>query len=211
MKRGDAKAKNISYAGELGRKAIHLCSMVIPVSAWHLERLDTLILLGVLLAISLLADVERFRAGPIGHFIRTYLSFMIRPHERNARAGIFALTGSTWMLVSAIITFAVFPKSIAVAAFSMLILCDTVAALVGRRFGRIRFGPKQKSLEGSAAFFAVGLMVAATVPGIPFAAGVAGALVATIAEALPWKLDDNFSVPLSGGLAMLSVIQLLGA
>ncbi|MCC6548002.1 phosphatidate cytidylyltransferase [Candidatus Sumerlaeota bacterium] len=197
------KPRNITYVGELGRKAIHLGSLVIPASAWFLDRIDTLIMLGVMLAISLTIDIERFRGGAIGRCVRTYFSFMIRPHELNARGGIFSLTGSTWMLISAIVTFAIFPKPVAVASFSMLIVCDTAAALVGRRFGRIRFGPKQKSLEGSAAFFVMGVIVAAMVPGIPLAAGITGALVATIAEALPWSLDDNFSVPVFAGITMV--------
>lgn len=200
---------NISYGAELGRKAFHLTSLSVPIIAWFLPRLDTILMLTVLCALSLIADIERFRPGVIGDLIRKYLNFMIRPHERDARGGLKSLTGSTWMLISAIITFAIFPKPVAVAAFSMLILCDTAAALIGRRFGRIRFGPRKKSLEGSLAFFIVGVIITFFVPQLPLPAGIAGALVATIAEALPWEIDDNFSVPLSAGLVMVLVMSIL--
>lgn len=200
---------NISYTAELQRKGIHLCSLLIPLGAWFLPRLETVLILVAMLFVSVLFDLERSRPGPAGRLINHWLGFMIRPHEREARGNSVPLAGSTWMLLSAVITFAIFPKPIAVAAFAMLILCDTVAALVGRRLGTIRFGPKGKSVEGTAAFFAMGVAVVAVVPGIPLWIGIAGAAVAATAEALPWDWDDNLTVPLLSGLAM-SLLMLAG-
>lgn len=203
-----APLKNISYGAELNRKAIHIASMGIPIFAYFLDRVDSVLILSILFGISLIADIERFRSGFVGDFIRRYFNFMIRPHEKNSKGGMYALTGSTWMLLSAIITFAIFPKPVAVAAFSMLILCDTAAALIGRRYGRIRFGPKQKSVEGTLAFFITGILISLVTPRLPIEAGIVGALVAAIAEALPIPLDDNFSVPLSAGAAMMLVLAI---
>ncbi|MCC5874894.1 MAG: phosphatidate cytidylyltransferase [Candidatus Sumerlaeia bacterium] len=198
---------NITYGAEIQRKMIHLCSLGIPIVAWFLPTLLAVLLLIIMFLVSVLIDVERARNSAVGKLINNHLGFMIRPHEK-VRRGI-PLSGSTWMLLSAVITFAIFPKSVAVAAFSMLILCDTVAALVGRRWGTVRFGPKRKSIEGTAAFFAVGLVVVAVVPGLPPLAGILGAATAAIAEALPGKWDDNFTVPILSGAVMVVVMWLL--
>ena len=194
---------NISYNAELGRKAIHLGSMVIPIGAYLFPLPMGLAILAFSLAVSLVIDLERTLPGPIGRFINGRMGYMMRPHEKQVkRGGFIPMSGATWMLISAILTFALFPREIAVAAFSMLILCDTAAALVGRRFGRIRFGPRRKSLEGSLAFFITGVTIVALTPSLPMVAGIIGAAAATVAEAAPWEVDDNFSIPLSAGLVM---------
>ncbi len=187
------------------RKSIHLLSLLIPIIAWQMHHWDAVLALGFMCSMSLLFDVERTRPSFIGKLCRATLGHIIRPHEKRGAFGLPPLSGSTWMLFSAMITFAVFPKEIAAAAFSMLIVGDTAAALVGRRFGTIRFGAKGKSLEGSFAFLAVSILVVVLTPGLPLWVGAAGAVAAMLAEALPTPLDDNLTVPLLAGLVMLLV------
>jgi dolichol kinase len=199
-------ANNISYSAELGRKAIHLSSLGIPLVAWFLPWDLAVAVLALMAAVSALVDIERWRGSAAGRLIDEWCGFMLRTHERHGGRRVPRLTGATWMLISAVLTFAIFPREVAVAAFTMLIVCDTAAALVGRRFGRIRFGPRRKSVEGSLAFFVSGVVVAALVPELPMLAGIAGALAATLAEALPYELDDNFSIPLTAGLVMMMLL-----
>jgi dolichol kinase len=59
-----------------------------------------------------------------------------------------------------------------------------------------------KTLEGSAACFAVCYGMTLFLPEVPFPVGLVGALVATIFELLPIPLDDNFRIPLSAGFTM---------
>lgn len=202
--------QQITYGAELGRKSIHLTSILIPIVGAFTPWDYAVVILALMAAFSFLVDVARSRRGFPGDLLRQYCDFMIREHERKGRNGSIPLSGATWLLASATLTYLLFPTAIATAALAMLILCDTAAALIGRRFGTIRFGPKKKSLEGSLAFFVVGVMIALVTPGLPLVAGLVGALVATIAEASPWELDDNFSVPLSSGVAMAIVWSLLG-
>ncbi|MCK7523378.1 MAG: hypothetical protein MZV64_39855 [Ignavibacteriales bacterium] len=54
-------------------------------------------------------------------------------------------------LLSALICALIFPKVIFVTAFSILIISDTMAALIGRKFGKRKF--LRKSLEGTLSFF----------------------------------------------------------
>jgi phytol kinase len=92
-----------------------------------------------------------------------------------------------------------------IAAILTLALGDAAAALVGRSFGRHPYsvGRARKSLEGSCAFFAVAVLVAALLPGaITVAAVAAFALATTLAEALAGDGLDNAAIPVAGLLAL---------
>jgi phytol kinase len=91
------------------------------------------------------------------------------------------------------------------AAVLTLALGDAAAALIGRRFGRHPYtaGGARKSLEGSAAFFAVAVLVGALIPGAESVAAVAVfALATTLAEAFAGDGFDNAAIPLAGLLAL---------
>jgi dolichol kinase len=119
-----------------------------------------------------------------------------------------ALNGASHVLIAACLSVLVFPKLIAITAFSILIISDICAALVGRRFGSHRF--LDKSLEGTLAFAvsAVGVVlviahlvsapVSFTMIGI--VAGLVGSIVENISPRL--RLDDNISIPCSVGTTL---------
>ena len=67
---------------------------------------------------------------------------------------------------------------------------------------------KRKSLEGSLACFLFCILVALLVPHLPLWVGAIGALVATLVEAAPLPINDNFSVPLVSGLVMHILIHI---
>jgi dolichol kinase len=109
------------------------------------------------------------------------------------------------VLVSALLSVLFFPKVIAINAFAILIISDTTAALIGRRFGRHRF--LAKSLEGSLAFFVSGVLVILVAPKIDqlpmeYIIGFIAAAIGTVMEALPLKIDDNILIPLSVGISL---------
>jgi len=108
---------------------------------------------------------------------------MIRVHEAG---GDF--TGATYILFSSACTIALFDKPIAIAALAFIIVGDTLAALVGRLYGRHRFG--RKSIEGSLGCLAGTLLVAFLTPQLQLEVAVPGAVVATVAEALSTHSPD---------------------
>jgi len=96
--------------------------------------------------------------------------------------------------------------------FSILIISDITAALIGRRFGKHKF--IAKSLEGSLAFFVSAIVVIALTPKIEYLPseyliGIAAALVGTIAEALPADIDDNLTIPISVGAVLWLLYTIL--
>jgi dolichol kinase len=192
-----------SYATELLRKAIHLCSLAIPLVYYWISKAQALSILIPLALLFGLADIARLYHPATGRLYSKYLGFLLRPHERTEHGR--KLNGATYVLLSAIISIIVFPKVIVITAFAVLIICDTSAALVGRRYGRHRLF--NKSLEGTGAFILSGFIVVALAPKIAwlpaeYAIGAAAVVLGAIVEASPFPLDDNLSIPIFTGTLM---------
>lgn len=198
-------AAQISFGQELIRKATHMGALIIPGAYYGLsaDKNQMLYFLIPATIFMIFIDISRLRGWGFWHSFASKIgSKMIRRHEQ---AGDF--TGATYILVAFCLTVALFSKPIAIAAITFIIVGDTLAALIGRRFGRHRFGGK--SFEGSGACLIGTLGVALIVPGLSVQAGIVGAIVATVVEALPLGIDDNLSVPLLSGLAMTLVSHIL--
>lgn len=189
----------ISFLHEIFRKGTHMCALVIPGGYYflHLSRTDMLIIMIPITLAMVLIDVSRLRQWRFWtSFARKIGGPIIRQHEME---GDF--TGASYILISVCLTVALFEKPIAIAALVFIIVGDTLAALVGRRYGRHRFF-RNKSVEGSLACLAGTLLVSMVLPGISLWVGAAGAIVATLVEAFSFNVDDNISVPLLSGLTM---------
>ncbi|MBM2845490.1 MAG: Dolichol kinase [Bacteroidetes bacterium] len=192
-----------SYGVELVRKAIHLCSLSIPIVYSFISQSTALAILVPLTLVVGLADLARLFHPPVGHFYYEYFGWLLRAHERDGERR--RLNGATYVLLSATLCVVIFPKLIVITAFSILIISDTLAALVGRKFGRHQF--LGKSLEGTAAFFLSALVVVLITPKveylfIEYLIGGFGALSGAVVEAISIAVDDNLSIPLSIGAVM---------
>lgn len=94
----------------------------------------------------------------------------------------------------------------------LLTVCDAAAAVVGTRYGRHRYriGASEKSLEGSAAFFAsagviVGLALSTNRTEHLVPVALATALSATLIEAVCSRGLDNLFVPMGAFLLLRSL------
>jgi len=198
----------IPFSQELLRKATHMGALIIPVGyeVLSLSRGAMLWIMIPVTAAMILMDISRLRnwwfwrgfAAKIG-------GRMIRGHEY---AGDF--TGASYILISVCCTVAMYDKPLAVAALAFIIVGDTAAALVGRKYGTHWFGGGRKSIEGSTGCLVATLFVAFLTPGLPPVTGVVGALAATITEAVSLKIDDNISVPIVSGLVMTLFVKMIG-
>ncbi|MEW6512213.1 MAG: dolichol kinase [Bacteroidota bacterium] len=202
-----------SYATEFIRKGIHLLSLLIPVVYYFITKQTALsILIPLTLAFGL-SDIARLFIPAVGRLYNRLFGFLLRAHERNETGR--RLNGATYVLFAATLCVMFFPKVIVITAFAILIISDSSAALIGRRFGRHRF--LTKTLEGAAAFFISALIVVALAPKVEYLAGeymigVAGALVGAIVESSTVGPDDNLSIPLSvGGVMWIMYTFLLPA
>ena len=194
----------IDYKDELVRKLIHITSLSIPIIYYFISRSIALIILGSLTGFAIVLDLSRYFSPQIGKVFYKIFGFLLRRHEVDEQKK--NLNGATYVLLSATLGVLIFPKVIFITAFSILIIGDTMAALIGRKYGRHKF--MAKSFEGTLAFFISSCIVVLFTPKIGyfseeyiigFFAAVIGAIIENISFGY---IDDNFSIPLAVGSTM---------
>jgi dolichol kinase len=194
----------IQYKDELFRKLIHLFSLSIPIVYYFIPTETAAIILGILAAMALIIDLGRYLHPETGKIFYKMFGFLLREHELDHKKK--NLNGATYVLISALISVLIFPKVIFISAFSILIISDSAAALVGRKFGKRKF--LSKSLEGTLTFFVSACIVILFTPKVngffeEYLIGFIAAFVGAIVENISFKLvDDNLSIPLSVGFTM---------
>lgn len=120
------------------------------------------------------------------------------PHEWNR------VNSGTWYATALVILALNATSLVCAVAVSILTFADPAAALIGRRWGRIKL-VHGRSLEGSSTFLVVGTLAAtgiAVLAGLPLGAATVvascAAFVAALAELFSHRIDDNLTVPLAG-------------
>lgn len=194
----------IDYKDELIRKLIHLTSLLIPIIYYFIPRTTAAIILAALSVFAITLDLSRYFFPEVGIVFYKVFGFLLRKHELDEKKK--NLNGATYVLISALIGVLIFPKVIFVAAFTILIIGDTMAALIGRKFGRHKF--LFKSFEGTLAFFISSCIVVLFTPKAGYFSeeiliGFIGAFIGAIVENISFGyVDDNLSIPLSVGFTM---------
>ena len=201
----------IDFKGELLRKAIHFCSLSIPIIYNFITKETALSILIPLTLFSVTVDFSRYFIPSLSKFIYKVFGFIMREHEFDEKKK--NLNGASYVFIAATLTLWIFPKVIFISAFTMLIICDIAAALIGRRFGKRKF--LAKSLEGTLAFFVFAAIVVLFTPKIEgnfieFIIGLLGGAVGAIIENISYGwADDNLTIPVSIGLTMWGLYILL--
>jgi len=189
---------------ELLRKSIHLIvNSLVPLIYlfFNIPKLWMIILLGIGSIAIIMIDLGRSHDGWISKIFTKLFNKMLRPHELNGK-----LTGASYVLISSFISVAIFPKEIAILALLFTAIGDTVAALYGRKFGKIKIW--NKTLEGSVVGLIACFIIALFFQQIPNIVKFSGAVAAMLIELLPINIDDNLRIPLFSGFIMyiLSVL-----
>ena len=188
-----------SAAPPLGRRLFHAVAGSLPPLAGIFAPMPELVIILAVLALgSLSLDLTRFRVSWLNRLFLRWLRPLLKSSEDRR------ITGATYLLVAAFLSFLLFDRPVAIAVLLFLSLGDPAAALVGRPMPGPRFFGK--SPVGTLAFIGVSLLVGAALvaAGIaPFHWGLlAGAVVAGLVELAPLPGDDNLWVPLIAGAVM---------
>jgi dolichol kinase len=197
---------NLAIREEIYRKLFHLTGIIFPLGILYLGNEIMLMLVIPAFIGSITFEVMRAKVVWFDRLFTSYFGGLMRPYECAPAPRPVVFTGASWLLMGAVICCSFFTEIVAAAAFVMLVFGDATAAIVGMHFGRLRFGPRRKSVEGSVAFFVVSL-IAAPLVGLPIVVVLVGALAATLAEAAGTLLDDNVMVPVAAALAMALVYE----
>ena len=197
----------IPYSQEIKRKLVHLSSLWMAVALLLLPRTFCVILFGVMTVLTVIVEYAYYRRIPV---IRQCYGFFFGRMLRDYGDGKFHLSGGAPVLAAACVSALFFKTPYSALAMATMLLADTAAALIGRRFGSHRF-PNGKSLEGCLAFFVTGALVmtggyfAFAYPLLVLAGGILGIVGATLLELFNCELhlDDNFTIPLAAGGGLL--------
>ncbi|MGQ9507760.1 MAG: diacylglycerol/polyprenol kinase family protein [Thermodesulfobacteriota bacterium] len=180
---------------EIKRKIVHLATLIIPIGYGLSSQRFILTFLIPFFLIYLSIDLlRRLHPGVALLFRKHFFGRVLREEEERN------LMGSTYFLLSSILTILLFPKQIAIVSLLILILSDTAAAIVGKSFGKIPIF--KKTLEGGGAFLCTSLLIVWIYPDIDRFSGSVAALVTAIIELLPLPIDDNLTIPLVAGAMM---------
>ena len=195
---------SINYRDEVVRKLIHLCSLSIPIIYYFVSKTTAIIILSIVSFTALVIDISRYFSPLAGKLFYSIFGFLLREHELDTKKK--NLNGATYVLISAVLCVIIFPKILFITAFSILIISDSVAALIGRKYGRHKF--LSKSLEGTLAFFVSAIIVVLFTPKVEglfseYLIGIIAAAIGAIVENISFGFaDDNLSIPISIGFSM---------
>lgn len=185
------------------RKLFHLSGSIVAIGYLIIpERsLYLLILLPFLLAF-LLVDILRLTSPRLNEIFFHLFSPL------TAEKDIHQLNGSTYYLISSSLAILLLPREIAIASMFYLSIGDSMAAIIGKKYGKVKI--LNKTLEGSLSCFILCFFVSLFF--FNWKISMIGAIFTTLIELFssgdfrsPLLLDDNLLIPLlSGGILLLS-------
>lgn len=189
------------------RKIWHILAAVIIVSIYlfiPVPFATKMTVFGCFTGLALVCDVSRLLWPKFNAQVVKDLQKYMRQREVNH------LNSMTFYALSTFLVCLIFPKATAITAVLFLGFGDSLASIVGVRWGRHRLG-RRFSLEGSLTFFAVCTLISLFYPVLDpsfqgplwLFAPLAG-FIGAISERVFQKLDDNFVIPLfSAGMIQL--------
>lgn len=181
--------KNTKEIQEIKRKSLHLLTVLYPIG-YNLVSYNTAVMVSAsLVIIDLIFEIIRLLYPSVNRFLLKIFEGTYREKEKENVSTLI------WTLSGAFLTIFLFSENRNIVTLSLLYLTfgDSIAAIVGVKFGRIKLGSRGKSLEGSLAFFIFAFLCSLFFIRVEYAF-IAAFLGAAI-EFLPLPIDDNFILP----------------
>ena len=178
---------NDTYSFELSRKAVHLSALAVPLCAYYSLFAAQIILLFFIVFYSF-SEWKKVAGKPF--FAQTLISRMQRDNERNtyAKAPLF-------LAIGVLLAISLFSWTASLIGIYMAGFCDTLAAMVGKKWGRTKLPFfARKTYAGSLAFLAAALPVSFIF--LPPSKAIIISVVGAFLESLPFKDWDNLTVSL---------------
>lgn len=213
----------MSLKFEINRKLVHLLSILYIVVFVLVETFYSFSyaigFMMILLIVTFFYEEIRLREArnKFENYFKKFTGKLTKFHRLKEEKN---LSGSVYMILGILISLVIFDRRIALAVILMTILGDLTAALIGKRFGKIKI--LNKTLEGTLAGFFVNFLVGIifirgpldlvyvnTLDLLPqlflftpnFAVIILMAISASLAELYFENIDDNLSIPLFAGIA----------
>ncbi|MCF7805741.1 MAG: SEC59/DGK1/VTE5 family protein [Candidatus Marinimicrobia bacterium] len=188
----------MTYRQELGRKAIHLGSSIIPIAYFFVSKPLILSLLIPATLLTITIDYGRRYVKWMDTLFNFLFGYVLRDDEEAE----YSLTGGSYVMLAEVIAILLFPKFIAIAGLLTLSIGDSAAALIGRPFGKHKlYG--EKTWEGTLAFLISSVIVVSLIPGIPIWAAILSSVAGACVELFFNVVDDNIFIPVASGIVLV--------
>lgn len=192
-----------NFQHELKRKIFHSASLIFPISYHFIHPQNMVIILLSVTIFTITIDIFRHYNKKIQEVVNKILGIFMRPNEIS---GSYNLSGSSFMALGFLMSCLFFEKSIAITSWYILIISDSLAALIGIKFGKTL--KNHKSFAGSFAFFISSLIIIALIlPNTNLIKMLVAATSVTLVEffSKTIKINDNLSIPLTFGIMFIIV------
>ncbi|MDD5258766.1 MAG: SEC59/DGK1/VTE5 family protein [bacterium] len=175
--------------------------MIFPIAYYFIDREILLRIMAAALVLVLLFELVRAKYPLFNNWTWQNFRGFFKENEKKT------VTGMPYFISGILVTVLFFDKPIAITALCFLTFGDVTAAIIGKKFGRYKLFPP-RSMEGSAAFFIIAILVGFILKQYFFPADLtviailASAFIAAVVETLPIALDDNLTIPIIAGAAL---------
>ena len=188
--------ENYNITQEIYRKLIHfIYSTSIAFSLWYFGKgavLPWFISIAIILP---LLDYGRHHIALLGHIFVYLFALFTRPIEYRK------LTGASWIVIGAALCILIFSERVVIISLLVLSISDSIAAIIGIKFGKTQF--YNKSLEGSAAFFLSASCIVFVLSPAIFIINLCAIFMATSVELFSTpRFNDNLFIPVITGLIL---------
>ncbi|MCP4912000.1 MAG: hypothetical protein GY909_02685 [Oligoflexia bacterium] len=201
---------------QIPRRVFHMSMGIIVglVYQFMLTHSRAIYILGFVACVVYVLEQIRINYPQLSSNISIINKYLFRAEEQlKESAGVPYIMGLLLTLIS-------FPKVVALVAIYTLAVADPLSAIFGIKFGKTRI-VKNKSLEGSLAFFSGTFIISFSVLGwwTSLAEGTVGPVLLTsflisfivsAFEMIPLKIDDNLTIPLFTALVLWPLCILMG-
>jgi dolichol kinase len=184
---------------EFVRRTIHISGILVPLISIIIGKTNTVV---ILVALSIIYSASEYlrakgRALPI---INRITENAIRSEEKTSRFAFAPLA----LALGASASLLIFPTPINYASIVIVSIGDAVASTAGGAVGRSRIPyNSSKSIQGTViglvAAFAVSLLFVSPI------LALVGSVVGMLVESLPLRVNDNITIPILAGTAMVAV------
>lgn len=179
---------------ELIRKTIHLSCSVIPLLYYYMLDRELVIVISSLITVGFaIAEILRYRSEKFKKLFERIFLPLLREEEKSG-----SLTGATLLFLAVTVSLILFSKTTAITAILILTVADSMAAVIGKAYGRHRLF--NKSLEGSITFLIISGVIVFLFSGEFYWKYLIYVVILTIIEAAPLYINDNIVLPVAAGI-----------
>ena len=185
----------LTYRNEVYRKLVHILSSVIPLTFYYLNNKDLLPLFIICSLILVLFDFLRCNVNYFQFIANLLFKNIIRKMELNS------ISGASYVLIGCALTLSIFNLKIAIISLFILSISDSIAAIIGIRYGKTKL--LNKSLEGTFGFFCSTAIIITLSTNLSLMNLTLTAIIISFIELFSNKfINDNLSIPLSSAIAL---------